>query len=125
LGAKVVEVHVTFDRRMFGYDAQASLTIDELQQLVEGLRFTEKIYSNPVDKDSAAAEMTEMRQMFGKSLVAKQTLSKGTVLKATDVACKKPGKGIPAAKIDQFIGKKLKIDVTTDHFFTQEDFYEE
>ena len=38
LGAEIFEVHVCWDRRAFGPDAQYSLTIDELATLAEGIK---------------------------------------------------------------------------------------
>ena len=34
-GANLIEVHVTFDKRMFGPDTSSSITIEELKQLVD------------------------------------------------------------------------------------------
>jgi N,N'-diacetyllegionaminate synthase len=47
LGAEVVEVHVTMSRGMFGPDVPASVTMEELRQLVDGIRFVEKMRANP------------------------------------------------------------------------------
>ena len=39
LGADIIEVHITFSRKCFGPDVKASITIDELGQLVKGINF--------------------------------------------------------------------------------------
>ena len=39
LGAKAVEVHVTFSKSMFGPDSMSSLDFNQLKELVEGIRF--------------------------------------------------------------------------------------
>jgi len=39
LGVEVVEVHVTMSRGMFGPDVVASITMEELRQLVDGIRY--------------------------------------------------------------------------------------
>lgn len=62
LGADMLEVHVCKSRWDFGPDVPASITIDELKQLVQGVRFAEKM--KPVDKDAVASEMAEMRRLF-------------------------------------------------------------
>ena len=61
-GASYLEVHVTWHRECFGSDVPSSLTIDELRQLVEGVRFVERM--KPVDKNELAGELTEMRRIF-------------------------------------------------------------
>jgi N-acetylneuraminate synthase len=56
LGAEVVEVHVTMSRGMFGPDVPASITMEELRALVDGIRFVERMRASPVDKDAIAFE---------------------------------------------------------------------
>lgn len=63
LGCDILEVHVTFSRQSFGLDVDASITIEELCQLVEGVRFIEKA-KTPVDKDALAKELEPMRRLF-------------------------------------------------------------
>src|SRR5688500_17477389 len=89
LGAEVVEVHVTMSRGMFGPDVPASITMEELRQLVDGIRFVERMHAHPVDKDSIAREMAPLRAIFTKSLVAKGRLAAGTVLTEAHLAIKK------------------------------------
>ncbi|NIP69358.1 MAG: N-acetylneuraminate synthase, partial [Planctomycetales bacterium] len=59
LGAKMVEVHVCWDRRQFGADVGSSLTIDELSQLVEGIRFATAMRQNPVCKNRILKELDD------------------------------------------------------------------
>ncbi|MEP2920604.1 N-acetylneuraminate synthase family protein [Sulfitobacter sp.] len=107
LGAQVIEVHLTLARNMFGPDVSSSLTPDELKMLCEGVRMIEVMRGNPVDKDSHAARMEPMRAIFGKSVVASRDLKAGAVLEASDLAAKKPGDGVPAARIEEFVGRRL------------------
>jgi len=112
LGIQMLEVHVTFSREMFGPDVPASVTTAELQQLVEGVRFIEQMMSNPVDKEKAARDMQPLRDMFTKSIVATRDLPAGTVLQEKHLALKKPGTGIPAARLPEVIGRRLKRPVS-------------
>lgn len=107
LGASMLEVHLTFSRETFGPDVASSLTGDELASLVEGVRFLDEALANPVDKDGVAAEMAPMRKLFTKSLVAAAALPEGTVLDRTHLLSRKPGTGIPAAQLDDVIGRTL------------------
>lgn len=122
LGAKLIEVHVTFSRECFGPDVIASVTTRELKQLVEGVRFIEDALNNPVDKNAMAGSLNEMRKVFSKSLVAARDLSPGHSVTAGDVIFKKPGTGIPAARINDVINRKLKRAVAADTLFSEEDF---
>ncbi|HKD36262.1 MAG TPA: N-acetylneuraminate synthase family protein, partial [Pirellulales bacterium] len=114
LGASILEVHVVFSRECFGPDVQASVTTGELKQLVEGVRFIEAAMSNPVDKDAAADGMSEIRTLFGKSVVSSRDLPAGHALQEDDLALKKPGTGIPPARLNELIGRRLKVAMPAD-----------
>ena len=124
LGAEVVEVHVTLSREMFGPDVVASITTGELKQLVEGVRFIEKMRANPLDKDAMALEMAPMRSLFTKSAVAKSDLPAGTTLRENHLVFKKPGTGIPPDRRFELIGRLLKRDLRRDEFILEEDLEE-
>lgn len=121
LGASVIEVHFTLSREMFGPDVLVSLTPIELRQLVEGVRFIERAQANPVDKDAVAEELSGMRQLFTKSVVARIDLSTGTVLTPDHLAVKKPGTGIPAARLNELVGRRLTRDVCADELLRETD----
>lgn len=122
LGARVVEVHVTLSREMFGPDVPASITTAELRQLVEGARFIERALAHPIDKDQAARELAPMRRLFSKSLVARVDLPGGTVLSAEHLALKKPGVGIPADRMGELVGRRLRRAVTANSLLEEDDF---
>ncbi|MFN3647992.1 MAG: N-acetylneuraminate synthase family protein [Armatimonadota bacterium] len=121
-GVDVLEVHVTMSREMFGPDVPASVTSAELKMLVEGIRFIETMRSNPVDKEAMAAEMAPLRSLFTKSLVARCDLVAGTQLREEHLTAKKPGTGIPAARLPEILNRRLKRDVPADTLITEEDF---
>jgi N-acetylneuraminate synthase len=114
LGIAVLEVHLTLSRQMFGPDVSSSLTPDELAQLVEGVRFIHRARSHPVDKDAMAEELAPLRALFTKSVVATRDLEAGTVLTVDALAAKKPGTGIPASRMSEVIGQRLRRSVVAD-----------
>jgi N-acetylneuraminate synthase len=121
-GIQMLEVHVTFSRELFGPDVPASITTAELKQLVEGVRFIEKMMDNPVDKEAIAEEFDELRSTFTKSIVACKNLKAGSILKADDLTLKKPGTGLPPARLADIIGRRLKRSVTADTLIEESDF---
>ncbi len=121
LGAEVLEVHVTLSREMFGPDVPSSITTKELRQLVEGVRAIEKMTANPVQKEEIAAELAPLRQIFTKSIYAGSFLPAGTILDTENLLLKKPGKGIPAAKLPELIGRKLRRSLQPDELLLPED----
>jgi N,N'-diacetyllegionaminate synthase len=121
LGITVLEVHVTLSREMFGPDVPASITTSELRQLVDGIRFTEKMMANPVDKDAVALEMAPLRNLFTKSIVFSSDLPAGTVLRKEHLTMKKPGTGIPADRLPELVSRTLKRAVTANSLLSEDD----
>ena len=121
LGVEVLEVHVTLSREMFGPDVPVSLTTRELTQLVEGVRFLERAMANPVNKDTVAQESEPLRSMFGKSVVARCDLSAGTSLTAAHLTVKKPGNGVPAARLNELLGARLNRNLKADDLVLESD----
>jgi N,N'-diacetyllegionaminate synthase len=125
LGIEVLEVHVTFSRNCFGPDVIASITIEDLATLVQGVRFIEEMNTHTVDKDKMVAEMTPIRELFTKSIVAQVDLSAGTLLTHECVAVKKPGTGIPAGRLPSIIGRRLRRSVAAGEMLVESDLSEE
>lgn len=121
LGAEILEVHVALSREIHGPDVTSSITTTELKQLVEGVRFVEKINSNPVDKDVISEQLSELRNTFTKSIVSAKALKAGTVLRLSDLAFKKPGFGIAPDKFADFVGKKLVNHIKKDQILQYSD----
>jgi len=122
IGVDVLEVHVTLSREAFGPDVSASLATNELRQLVDGVRFIERMRAHPVDKDAMARETVPLRKLFSKSVVAKMDIPAGTLLQESHLTVKKPGTGIPAARLHNLIGRKLRRAVEADALLSEEDF---
>ncbi|MGH3929927.1 MAG: N-acetylneuraminate synthase family protein [Pseudonocardiaceae bacterium] len=121
LGGRVIEVHVTLSREMFGPDVAASVTSSELRQLVDGVRYIGAALAAPVDKDDVAAELAPMRALFGRSLVARHALPAGHVLTASDLTPKKPGGGIPPVSLESLVGRRLRRALRPDELLHDQD----
>jgi len=121
LGASIVEAHIAFDKRMFGPDARASLTVDEFAKLVEGIRFLEKARGNGPDK-SLHESKQELRRMFGKALAVNKNLSADHKIRFEDLEGKKPGDcGIPIGEYKSVLGRELAYDKQAWDFLKQDD----
>lgn len=120
-GLEALEVHVTFSRAMFGPDVAASATLDELRQLVAGVRFLERARRAAYDKDAVARDLGPIREIFGRSVVAARDLAAGTVLRDEDLACKKPGGGIPPARLRAVVGRTLRQRLERDRPLSEAD----
>lgn len=122
LGASIIEVHVVFDKDMFGPDVSSSLTFAEFEILVKGCADIHTMGQNPVDKDEIATqEMEPLRQLFQKSILLSRDMEAGSQLTLDDLCFKKPGKGIPADQVNLVVGKVLKQSLCRDHFLSFDD----
>jgi N,N'-diacetyllegionaminate synthase len=121
LGAEVLEVHVTLSRDAFGPDVRASITTTELKQLVEGVRFIDAMIANPLDKENLSAEAASLRGLFTKSVVARVAIPAGTVLRTEHLTAKKPGTGIPAARLPRLIGARTVRALQQDELLSDAD----
>lgn len=124
LGAAMIEVHAVFHKEMFGPDTKASLTLEEIKQMVEGIRFIETARNAPANK-SDHTSFEELRKIFGKSLAVRKNLPAGHTLTFEDLEGKKPaGYGIHASEYRNVINRKLKKDITQYSFLTYEDLHD-
>ena len=121
LGAASVEVHIAMSRESFGPDVLASLTPDDLSTMVRGIREVETSMRVPVDKDVFAAAHSELRTLFGRGIVTRMPVKKGTVLTAEMLSTKKPKKGLPPAFMPELLGRVVRCDLSADHFILFED----
>ncbi|HXV35729.1 MAG TPA: N-acetylneuraminate synthase family protein [Myxococcota bacterium] len=121
LGIEVLEVHLTLSREMFGPDVIASITPAELRQLVDGVRFIERMRAHPADKDALPESVTALRGIFMKSVVAAQGLAAGTRLRTEHLAAKQPGSGIPARELPSLVGRRLRRAVERDTLLSPDD----
>lgn len=121
IGASILEFHAVFDKRMFGPDAKSSLAIDQIKELVGGVRFIEKGMKNSIDKTDNS-KFDEVKTIFGKSLAVNRDLQKGDIITFDVLEGKKPGnKGIPAKDFKFIIGKRIKNPLNKWDFITNED----
>jgi N-acetylneuraminate synthase len=125
MGASYIEIHTVFDRRMFGPDSASSIEIDELKQMVSGIRIIEQSLYSDFNK-SYSDEHKRMRNMFGKTLCVRHAMSAGDILKVDDLESKKPaGRGIPARDYEKVVGKSLCRDLIQWDFLRIEDISED
>ena len=121
LGAEVLEFHAVFDRRLFGPDASSSLMIDEIKELVDGVRFLETALAHPVDKSDASA-FSDLKKIFEKTLAVNKDLPEGHTLRFEDLEAKKPAQqGISATLFEEVIGRKLNKKKSQYDFLREED----
>lgn len=121
LGIDFLEVHITFSRETFGPDVASSVTTAEFRTLVDGIRFIERMRAHPVTKEELDPALVPLRSIFTKSVTVRTDLGAGTVLAAEHLLARKPGTGIPAARMTEVVGRRLRHPVRAGHVLQDTD----
>lgn len=108
-GACVIEKHFTLDRSLPGPDHRASADPEELKALISGIRMLEKAMGDGVKKP--AASESDTARVARKSLVAALDIPAGSRLEVSMVTLRRPGSGMPAARLAEAIGRRTCRDI--------------
>jgi N,N'-diacetyllegionaminate synthase len=112
LGAPVIEKHFTLDRSLPGPDHAASLEPRELAEMIGQVRRLESALGDGVKRPMPSELST--REVARKSVVVVRDLAAGSVLRAEDLAIKRPGTGLPPKAIDVVPGRVLRVALRAD-----------
>ena len=105
-GACLVEKHLTWDRNANGPDHAASADPEQFARYVANIRRAEALRGRGGKRVLGIEE--DVRLVSRQSLVLARDLPAGHLLVEDDLTVQRPGTGIPAAEIDNAIGRKLK-----------------
>jgi len=117
-GANLFEKHFTMSRSLPGPDQQGSMEPAELADIVRGIRAVEQ--AGGAIKTIQPGEQ-EVRDMAHHSVVSIRDIAAGATIGAADVWAKRPGTGIPAADLDQVIGRVAKRRIDKDRLIAWDD----
>jgi sialic acid synthase SpsE len=115
MGASVIEKHFTLDKTIPGNDHYHAMDVSDLMTVARNIAFYNKILG---DSRSFLPQESDSRKYARRSLVAKETILKGTILTSELIACKRPGTGISPSHLNKVIGKKAKKDILADETIT-------
>lgn len=112
LGAEIIEKHFTLDKTMPGPDHKASLSPDELNEMVKAIRITEKCLG------SEQKLVTDVERpnivVARKSIVASRHISKGETLTEECLTTKRPATGLSPMLWDTVVGSVATRDYEPD-----------
>lgn len=105
MGAKIIEKHITLDRRMKGTDQKGSLGPDGIFRMVRDIRVLEMSFG----KEDIFIEPSVMasRVKLERSIATNKSLAVGHVISESDIHLLSPGDGFKWADKNQVIGKKI------------------
>lgn len=117
LGARAIEVHVTMSREMFGPDIGASVTMQELEEIVKGTVFIKKMLCAVADKNELSEEKKCIKAIFSKSIYAKENLKQGDILGSDTLAIKKPFSedGVSIEEYEKICGRRVIQGIDKNH----------
>jgi sialic acid synthase SpsE len=119
-GAEVVEKHITILRDVpEAQDWKVSAGPEDFPALVADIRRLETLLGHG-RKEAAPSEAAGMAWAL-KSVVAADQLEAGRILGPGDLVAKRPGNGVPASRLEEFIGRRLRHTVAADSALSFED----
>jgi len=118
LGAKIVERHVTLDKKLAGPDQSVSIDFEELKLMISKVRKIEQSIgiNKTVHKDEKI-----IRKWAFRSLVAIKNIEKNEKFSLDNIWSKRPGLGVPSVNMRKFLGKKSKRSISKDSFIKWKD----
>ena len=104
LGAKIIEKHVILDKKTPGPDQSVSIDFMDLKNLVDGIRKIELSLGN---NKSVHSKEKQIREWAFRSIVTTSKIKAGDIFSEENLWTKRPGTGIPSAKLPDILGKVL------------------
>ena len=111
-GARIIEKHFTINKKLNGPDHKASLSPEQLNELVKKIRQVEQILGDGIKKPQKSE--IENIKVVRKSIVARELIKIGEKFTKKNITTKRPGTGISPMKWKNMIGKKSKYNYQKD-----------
>lgn len=109
MGSKIIEKHITIDRRMKGTDQAGSLGPDGVNRMVRDIR----IFERSLGKEDIYIEpgVEAAKYKLERSIASKTTLPVGHMITEADLHLLSPGDGYKWADKDQVVGKIVTTEI--------------
>lgn len=112
MGAKIIEKHITLDRRMKGTDQAGSLGPDGINRMMRDIRVMELSFGKEelfIDPSVKSA-----KEKLERSIATKRMIKKGEVISETDLHLLSPGDGYKWIEKNKVIGRQAAADIPAD-----------
>lgn len=109
MGAKIIEKHITLDRRMKGTDQAGSLGPDGINRMVRDIRVLEKAFGKEELFIDPSVQLA--KEKLERSIATNRIIRKGEVIAEADLHLLSPGDGLKWSERGKLIGKKAKQDI--------------
>lgn len=112
LGAKIIEKHITIDRRMKGTDQAGSLGPDGVNRMVRDIRLLDLSFG--VQDIFVANSVGSSREKLERSIASRKKLPAGHRISEDDIHLLSPGDGFKWSQKDLVVGRVLLKEVPMD-----------
>jgi len=109
MGARIIEKHITLDRRMKGTDQSGSLGPDGINRMVRDIR----IFENSLGVEDLFIDpcVENAKNKLERSIATKRNMKKGEIINEIDLHLLSPGDGFKWNQLTEILGKKLICDI--------------
>lgn len=112
LGAKIIEKHITLDRKKSGPDHHFALEPEELARMVEAIRGVEQALGS--GQKILLEEEREIIKLGRRSIIAKIDIPVGAIISEQMITLKRPGFGISPKQLGEVVGRQALKDIKKD-----------
>lgn len=112
IGSKIIEKHITIDRRMKGSDQAGSLGPDGVYRMVRDIRMLELSFG----KEDLFIEpaVRAAKEKLERSIAARKQIKAGKVITEKDIHLLSPGTGFRWSEKSKVVGRKARVDIPAD-----------
>lgn len=109
LGASMVEVHFTLDRKLKRQDYQVAFEPEELKTMIKQIRMISILKGSGVKSISEPEK--KWRRNGRKSLISARSMKTGEKIQRKDIKIMRPGTGFHVRDLNLLVGRTLKKDI--------------
>lgn len=118
MGAKIIEKHITLDRRMKGTDQAGSLGPDGVHRMVRDIRILDKSFGE--DAIFVASDTAAAKEKLERSIATNKLIKAGEIITENDIHLLSPGDGFKWVEKDNVIGKTVQNDIEANEVIYKE-----
>lgn len=112
LGARIIEKHITIDRKMKGTDQAGSLGMDGINRMVRDIRIMEQ--SLGTEELFIDHSVKNAKEKLERSIATKRRMEKGETISEEDIHLLSPGDGYKWSARNRIIGRTLRESIEKD-----------
>jgi len=120
MGAKIIEKHITLDRRMKGTDQVGSLGPDGIYRMVRNIRILDD--SLGLEEISIVPETVIAKEKLERSIASNKELLSGHIISEDDIHLLSPGDGFKWAEKELVVGRKIDHSIKKDEIIYSNNF---